>query len=108
MGTFDYVIVGIVVTIIAVVAIINIKRNSDVRKNGIRTSAVISRVRDNDTVDSDGAVSTTHTYFVEYKNQSGETIEAVLGNILDKYYKVGDQVEIMYLPEKENYAVVVK
>lgn len=108
MKSLGYVFIGIFAAVIAVGFVITVRRNNAIRKNGVEADAVVSRIEEHDSVDGDGMIDTTYTYFVTFKTQDGSTVEAQLGKIFQKHYRVGDQFRIMYLPEKTNYAVPVK
>ena len=108
MEPLNYVLFAIVAIVIAVSFVITVRRNRAIRKNGIEVNATISKIEERDTVDSDGGVSTTYTYFVKFTTVDGNTAEAMLGEIFQKSYRVGDELRVMYLPEKPNYAVPVK
>ena len=47
-------------------------------------------------------------YYIAYKNQEGETVEAMLTNPGDHTFKVGDRLRIRYLPDRQDYPVLVK
>lgn len=96
------------VAIIVVSLVITLVRNNKIRKNGIEAEAVISRIEESESVDSDGSVDTTYTYYVTYRTMDGETVEAKLGKIMQKRYHMGQTLNIMYLAEKPNYVVPVK
>ena len=69
--------------------------------------AVVSRIKENESTDSDGSLSVSYEYYVQYYTQSGELVEAKLGN--PPYDLIqGTQLRIKYLPEKPNYAIFVK
>lgn len=83
-------------------------RNHKIKANGIETDAVISRVEESDSTDSDGSITTTYTYYVRYKDQDGNGREAVLTNTYTRRnFVMGDPVKIKYLPGKEKTAVLV-
>ena len=77
------------------------------KKNGIETSAFVTRITEDTQADSDG-VSTTYNYYVQYTTDEGRSQEALISNPGFKGFKVGDQIKIKYLPEKPNAAVWIK
>ncbi len=97
-----------VVAFVAVTLVITIIRNNKIRKNGIEAEAVISRIEESESVDSDGGVDITYKYFVTYKTMDGKTVEARLGKIMQTRYHRGQTLNIMYLPEKPDYVVPAK
>ena len=102
------ILAAIVVIVIAVAFVITIRRNRQIRRNGIKAEAVVSRIEEHDHADSDGSVTTTYSYYVTYLNEAGETREALLSKVMHSRYCVGDELEIQYLPEKPQYAFPVK
>ncbi|MBR6918663.1 MAG: DUF3592 domain-containing protein [Clostridia bacterium] len=108
MEPLNYVLLGVLAVIITVGFVITIRRNNAIRKNGIEADAVISRIEEHESTDSDGMITTSYTYYVQFRTNEGSNVEAKLGKILQKNYRVGDQLRIMYLPEKPNYAVPAK
>ena len=51
--------------------------------------------------------ATNKTYYVKYKNQDGDEIEAMLQNPSMKMSE-GDIIKIKYLPEKPNRVIRIK
>ena len=77
------------------------------KKNGIETSAVVTRITEDTQADSDG-ISTSYNYYVQYTTAEGQSQEALISNPSFKSFKVGEQIRIKYLPEKPNAAVWIK
>lgn len=82
------------------------------KKNGTEAEAVITRIEEETTYDSDGA-STSYDYYVLYTRTdggaSGQEVEAKLTNPgFGRGLEVGKRIKIKYLPEKPNAAVWVK
>ena len=111
-----YIAIGAIAAIIAAGVIMTTKRNNEIKQNGIETDATVSRVSVSESVDTDGCVSTTYTYYVTYRTMDGQTVEAKLGsgksvdtNILGKSWDndlgEGVSVRIQYLPEKPKYVI---
>lgn len=78
-----------------------------IKKHGVKTNAVVSRIEEHLTADSDGS-SVDYYIFVEYKDATGNIQEAKITNQGFKAFEVGDQLLIKYLPEKPHVAVWVK
>ena len=108
MQPLNYGFLAIIAVILTVSLVITIRRNRHIRKNGTEVNAVVSRIEEYDTIDSDGALNTTYTYYVQFQTKDGNTVEAALGKIFQKNYHVGDELLVMYLPDKPGYAVPVK
>ena len=80
--------------------------NRKIKKNGIQTEAVLTRVDEHTTRDDDGYEHSTYTYYVEYTNEAGQKVEALLNN--DPHTKtIGQTLTIRYLPEKPGRAVYI-
>jgi len=103
-----YIIAAVFVAVIAAVFVVTIVRNRKIRKSGIKTDAVVSRIEEHDHFDSDGGFSTTYSYYVAYEDQDGNTREAVLSKVMQSGYHVGDELQIQYLPENPQYAFPLK
>lgn len=107
----NYIIIAIIVVVVLSLLIYSIITNNKIKKNGIEAKGEISRidVLNTQNVNEDGSVDvdTTKTYFVKYKNQDGEEIEARLNNP-SFIQKQGDIIKIKYLPEKPYTVVRIK
>ena len=102
----DYIVIGIIATVVIVVAF-NIIKVITIRRKGIETEGVISRIEEQSAVDSNGSLDVTYTYFVVFRTQNGQEVEADL-NHAPGCTRVGDRVRIKYLPEKPKHAVLIK
>ena len=113
-----YIVFGIIAVLVVVGIILNTKRNNEIKQNGIETDAIVSRVTESESVDEDGIVTTSYTYYVTYRTMEGQTVEAKLGsgksvdtNILGKSWdndlSEGVSVRIKYLPENPKYVIRV-
>lgn len=100
-----YIVLGII-AVVVIVAVLNIIRVFKIRKNGIETDAVISRIEEQDSSDGDD-YTVVYIYYISYRTQEGKTVEAKLNHAPGRT-RVGDQVRIKYLPEKPNHAIIVK
>lgn len=98
--------VGVALIIVAVV-IYTILRNNKIRKSGVETDAVISRIEEERMTSSEGGADFTEIYYVTYVNQQGQTVEARLDSAPGRT-REGDRVRIKYLPEKPHFAILVK
>ena len=52
--------------------------------------------------------SITEDYYITYTNQEGKTVEAMLSNPGDHKFEEGDRLRIKYLPDKQEYPVMVE
>lgn len=102
-----YLLFGAVVALIIGVIVFNIIRSQKIRKNGIEADAVVSRIAEQDSVDSDGSLDVSYTYYVAYRTQDGQDVEAQLNHAPGRT-RVGEQVRIKYLPEKPEFAILIK
>ena len=107
MNPVFYVIIGIVAVAIIAGIVFVVMRYRKINANGIETTATISRIKEVESNDSDGTRTVNYEYYVKYKNQAGETIEAKLGSA-PRFAQEGDEVKIKYLPEKPKYVIRVK
>ena len=74
-----------------------------IKKNGIETDAVITRIED-----AGIGTDTSYDYYVCY-TERGQKIEARLSNPgFGKGLEVGAEIRIRFLPEKPNIAVWIK
>ena len=102
----DYLVIGIIAAV-EIVAAFNIIKVLTIRKKGIETEGVISRITEQSSVDGDGSLDVTYTYYVVFKTQDGKEVEADLNHAPGRT-RLGDQVRIRYLPEKPKHAVLIK
>ena len=75
----------------------------------------MSRIKVSESVDEDGFVNTSYTYYVTYRAMDGQTVEAKLGSgksidnrigkSWDSDLKEGKSIRIKYLPEKPKYVI---
>ena len=52
--------------------------------------------------------SITEDYYITYTDQEGKTVEAMLSNPGDHKFEEGDRLRIKYLPDKQEYPVMVE
>lgn len=107
MDIWTYVIFGVVVVGIVGGIIFTIMRTNAIKKNGIEAKAVVSRIKEQESTDSDGFTDTTYIYFVKFRTQDGQDVEARLSNPSGTI-KIGDELRIKYLPNKPKVVIAVK
>ncbi|MBQ9552438.1 MAG: DUF3592 domain-containing protein [Clostridia bacterium] len=110
-----YIMIAVIVAVIAVAVIFTSKRNKEIDQNGIEADAVVTRINVNESVDEDGSVTTSKTFYVTYQTRDGQSVEAKLGSGKSFDVRIGHawdddlyegcRVRIKYLPEKPKYAV---
>lgn len=82
-----------------------------VKKEGYETDATISRI---ELQEWSGGIeawehgSVTKDYYITFTNHKGQTVEALLSNPGDHEFKKGDRIRIKYLPDRQDYPVLVK
>ena len=102
-----YILLSAVIALIVGFLVYTFIRNRKIRKNGVETEAVVSRIEEEQMISSEDGVDYKYTHYVTYRNPNGETVEAKLDHAPGRT-RVGDSVRIKYLPEKPNFAVLVK
>ena len=107
MEILTYVIFGVVVVGIVGGIIFTIMRTNAIKKNSIEANAVVSRIKEQESTDSDGFTDTTYIYFVKFTTQDGQEVESRLSNPPSRI-KVGDSLTIKYLPNKPKMVIAVK
>ena len=107
MNIWIYVMFGVVVVGIVGGIIFTMMRTNAIKKNGIEANAVVSRIKEQESTDSDGFTDTTYIYFVKFRTQDGQDIEARLSNPSGTI-KIGDELRIKYLPNKPKLVIAVK
>ena len=109
---------GVILLVIAILVIRNKRINGEIDRDGIECSAVVSRVKEQVSTDSDGMVSVSYLYYVTYRTMNGQTVEAQLGSGKSIDFHIGKKswdhdlhegtsVRIKYLPERTNYVIRV-
>ena len=101
-----YVIIALAVVVAAVGFYFSYKRSKAINERGIEADAVVSRIKEIET-ESDGQRDVSYEYYVEYRNEAGETVEAKLGNP-PRFLMEGTALRVKYLPEKPKYVLAVK
>lgn len=91
-------------TAVAIYVIYNIVYT---KRHGIKADAVVSRIEERLTGDSDGS-TVDYDIYVEYRDADGNAQEAKISNQGFKSFEVGDKLLIKYLPNKPHVAVWVK
>lgn len=78
-----------------------------VKKEGIETDALVSRVELHEWGDIETHGSVTEEYYITYTDQDGRATEAMLSNPGSHQFKEGDRIRIKYLPDRKEYPVLV-
>ena len=94
----NYLVIGIIAAVV-IAAAFNIIKVLTIRRKGIETEGIISRMEEQSAVDSNGSLDVTYTHYVVFRTQNGQEAEADL-NRSPGHTRVGDRVRIKYLPEK--------
>ena len=111
-----YAVIAVIVAVIAAGVIWTAKRNSEIKQNGIETNAVVTRIKETASTDDEGYVSYSYTFYVTYRTQAGQTVEAQLASgksfdvrigkkVWDRDLHEGSNVRIKYLPDKPDYVI---
>ena len=109
MLTVIIIIVAVIVLVIIALAVFVSVSKKKIAKEGRLTEAVIVGIEDNATQNGDGYTTkygVITTYHVKYNNQQGEEIEADLDKG-EAWMKVGDRIQIKYLPSRPNVVIYV-
>ena len=106
-GWKDYVFVGLVAAMFIAVALFMFLRKRKIKKNGLTAVAVVTRIEEKESYDSDSGTTVSYEYYVTYYSADGETVEARLDNP-PRRTNVGDRLTIKYLTEKPYYVVAIK
>ena len=101
-----YAIIAVIVIAVVIGLVFNYKRSKAINERGIEADAVVSRIKEIET-ENDGQRETRYEYFVKYRNETGETVEAKLGNP-PRFLMEGTELRVKYLPEKPKYVLTVK
>lgn len=102
-----YIGIGVLAVIVIVGFIYNYRRSRAINERGVEVDAVVSRIKETESEGADGHRNVEYTYYVKYQNESGQVVEAKLGNP-PRFLTEGKQLRVKYLPEKPKYALVVK
>ena len=66
-----YAVVAVVIIAVLIVAARNRKRSKAINENGIEVDAVVSRIKEVETVNADGDRYVNYEYFVKFRNEEG-------------------------------------
>ena len=102
-----YIIIAVIVIGIIASFVVSAKRSKAINERGIEVDAVVSRIKEVEGEDNDGNRTVEYVYYVKYQNESGETVEAKLGNP-PNFLMEGTKLRVKYLPEKPKYVLRVK
>ncbi|MBQ9427969.1 MAG: hypothetical protein IJU41_00340 [Clostridia bacterium] len=115
-----YIGIAVIVVVIVCGMIFTAKRNGEIDRDGVETFAVVTRVKEQEDFDADGASNgVTYTYYVTYQTPDGQSVEAKLGSgksvdiriggrAWDADLSEGVRVRIKYLPAKPKYVIRVQ
>ena len=108
-------LVAVIVIAIIIWVIWTMKRDNDISQKGIVTDAVVSRVESSEStverpkefgeLKGKEEIETTYTYYVTYRTQDGQEVEAKLGEVGGATLNKGDSIRIKYLPGKPNFVL---
>ena len=105
------ILVGIIVVGIIIWAVVSMKKDQDIKNDGIETEAVVSRVEEHYSINEDRESEnykeneyTGSTYYVKYQNEKGETVEAKLGP-QPHALQQGSKIRIKYSPKNPKYVL---
>lgn len=105
------IIIGIIAGLILIGGIWSYFVTKKAKNEGIATEAVVSRIEFHEWESGTGEIwaagDVTWEPYVTYTNQEGQTVEAMLSNP-GEGLKVGSRVIIKYLPDKQEYPVLVE
>ncbi len=101
-----YAIIAIIAVLVIAGFVFSYRRSRAINERGIETDAVVSRIKEIET-ENDGQRDVRYEYYVKYKNEAGEIVEAKLGNP-PRFIMEGSELRVKYLPEKPKYALAVK
>ena len=102
-----YAVVAVVIIAVLIVAARNRKRSKAINENGIEVDAVVSRIKEVETVNADGDRYVNYEYFVKFRNEAGETVEARLGNPSPNITE-GTRLRVKFLLEKPKYVLAIR
>ena len=108
----------LVAIVMAVGIVMTAKRNNAIKRSGIETDAVVTRIQESESIDAEGDVTITRTFYVTYRTLDGRTVESRLASgksvdvrigkkVWDRDLHEGSAVHIRYLPEKPEYVIRV-
>ncbi len=106
MDPVFYAVIALVALVIVGSFLYTHKRSKAINERGIETDAVICQVKEIET-ETNGTRDLSYEYYVNYQNQSGQTVKAKLGNP-PRLAREGMQLRVKYLPEKPKYVQMVK
>ena len=101
----QYIIIAVVAVVGLYAAYIQIKT----KRQGIEVQAQVVNVSEEWENDGD-THSLVYKYTVQYRTIDGETVTTGLGGMSNsnKHLQVGDIITVRYLPEKQNYPIMVR
>lgn len=82
-----------------------------ITKNGYRTNAIVTKIKEKKNTDSDGDTSYTYCYFVKFRDKRGKEIEKEIDFPITKRDKRNTpfSISIIYkIDDENNYNVILK
>ncbi|MBR4235556.1 MAG: hypothetical protein IKR85_05770 [Clostridia bacterium] len=83
-----------------------------VKTEGIETEAVVSRIELHEWSGGTGETwagnSVTKEYYITFTNNQGQSVESLLSNPGNHTFTEGDRLRIKYLPDRQEYPVLVE
>lgn len=106
------IVIGIILLLFAIGGIWAFVVTRKVKKEGIETEAVVTRVELHEWSEMAGDTyfpdSYTEEYYVTFTNSDGQAVESMLTNEGDNKFKKGDRLKIRYLPDRQDYPVLIE
>ena len=81
-----------------------------VKKEGIETDAVVSRIElheSGNTTEAWEHSNVSEEYYITYTDQDGQSVEAMLIDHGSRTFQIGDRVRIKYLPDRKDYPIFI-
>ena len=103
LSVIKFVFIGGIIAALVTAVIYYVIISFRIHRNGVETDAVISRIK----IDTDADDDIVKTYYVTYRNDDGEAVEALLGNPRHNMTQ-GVRLRVKYLPEKPKHVVLAK
>lgn len=88
MQYISYIFLAVFIITIIILVVRTRIINNKIKMNGTETEAIVTRITEQESSDVDGGSSISYSYYVTYRTQTGQTVEAKLtsGNSLDKQF----------------------
>ena len=102
------VLFGVILSLFALGGLWAFFMSRKVRREGIETTAVISRIEEYERPDLDAPNTVSTNYYISYTHQTGDQVEALLGDQKVDGLPVGSKVRIKYHPDRQEYPVLIE